>query len=81
MDKHHCGQQGGRFSGGHYGGFANEGVTGERSDERVKEQLCERLADHDGIDVSDVSVEVKDGDVTLTGTVNARKEKRAASSE
>ena len=43
-----------------------------RSDERIREELCERLTEDDAIDPSDVSVAVKDGVVTLTGTVEQR---------
>ncbi len=42
-----------------------------RSDDRVREDICERLS-HSGLDVSEVSVEVKDGTVTLEGTVEDR---------
>jgi osmotically-inducible protein OsmY len=60
-------------------GFAGRGPKGyQRSDERVKEQLSDRLMDDDDIDASDISVEVKNGEVTLTGTVGSREEKRAA---
>ncbi|WP_063580840.1 BON domain-containing protein [Achromobacter ruhlandii] len=45
-----------------------------RSDERVREIVCEYLA-HSGLDVSDVSVDVADGCVTLTGTVADRRAK------
>ncbi|WP_416232618.1 BON domain-containing protein [Achromobacter xylosoxidans] len=45
-----------------------------RSDERVREIVCEYLA-HSGLDVSDVSVDVADGCVTLTGTVPDRRTK------
>ncbi|MFA8357080.1 BON domain-containing protein [Burkholderia ubonensis] len=43
-----------------------------RSDERIRESVCERLASALEIDVSDVSVEVRDGRVELDGTVPAR---------
>lgn len=43
-----------------------------RSDERIREDVCERLAAAFDIDVSDVSVEVRDGRVELEGTVPAR---------
>lgn len=46
-----------------------------RSDERVHEDLCERLAMNPYVDVSDVSVEVLNGVVMLEGTVQARREK------
>lgn len=45
-----------------------------RSDERVRENVCEHLA-HSGLDVSDVSVAVADGCVTLEGTVPDRRTK------
>jgi hypothetical protein len=44
----------------------------------VKEQLSDRLMDDDDVDASEISIEVKNGEVTLTGTVNSREEKRAA---
>lgn len=50
----------------------------QRSDERIREDVCERLAlDHD-IDASDLEIEVSDGIVTLTGTVDDRRMKRLA---
>jgi osmotically-inducible protein OsmY len=60
-------------------GFAGRGPKGyQRSDDRVKEQLSDRLMDDDDIDASEISIEVKNGEVTLTGTVGSREEKRAA---
>ncbi|WP_322080836.1 BON domain-containing protein [Burkholderia sp. BCC1972] len=43
-----------------------------RSDERIREDVCERLAHALEIDVSDVAVQVNDGCVQLDGTVPAR---------
>ncbi|RQR86536.1 MULTISPECIES: BON domain-containing protein [unclassified Burkholderia] len=43
-----------------------------RSDERIREDVCERLAHALDIDVSDVSVQVRDGRVELDGTVPQR---------
>jgi hypothetical protein len=43
-----------------------------RSDERLRELICERLLQEQAVDVSNVSVEVKDGRVTLEGTVPER---------
>ncbi|PJJ99566.1 hypothetical protein CO641_07715 [Lysobacteraceae bacterium NML91-0213] len=55
------------------GGHRGRGPKGyTRSDERIMEALCERLADDDDIDASDISVEVRDGVATLTGTVPHR---------
>jgi len=60
-------------------GFSGRGPKGyQRSDERIKEQLSDRLMDDDNIDASEISIEVKNGEATLTGTVSSREEKRAA---
>jgi hypothetical protein len=56
--------------------FRGRGPKGyERSDDRVKEQVCERLSDHDDIDASEITVTVSSGVVTLSGTVGDRREK------
>lgn len=47
-----------------------------RSDERIREDVCDRLM-QSWIDAEDVDVQVRDGEVTLTGTVRMRDEKRA----
>lgn len=49
-----------------------------RSDERIREDACEQLAYHPYVDATDIEVIVRDGEVTLTGTVDARMVKRAA---
>jgi osmotically-inducible protein OsmY len=49
-----------------------------RSDERIREEIYERLMDHPGIDTSDMDVTVSNGEVTLEGTVDDRWEKRLA---
>ena len=46
-----------------------------RSDERLQEDICERLTDDWRIDASDVSVRVADGVVTLEGSVPERRVK------
>jgi hypothetical protein len=71
---------GGRFGEcygqGTFGGFRGKGPKGyERSDERLKEMICERLTDDDEIDASEITVEVRNGEVTLTGTVDDRQMK------
>ena len=43
-----------------------------RSDERIREMVCERLVEDPGVDVSEVSINVKDGCVELEGTVPSR---------
>ena len=49
-----------------------------RSDDRIREDVCEHLFDHPYIDASEIEVHVADGEVTLTGLVDARIVKRAA---
>lgn len=50
----------------------------KRSDERIKDDIHEELIRHGRIDASDVEVQVKDGEVTLTGQVSSRQDKRVA---
>jgi len=48
-----------------------------RSDERIREDISERLMLADSIDSSEVSISVKDGRVTLEGTVPTRSMKHS----
>lgn len=47
----------------------------KRSDDRIREDVSDRLGDHEYLDVSEVEVTVSNGEVTLTGTVRTRQEK------
>ena len=47
-----------------------------RSDERIREDVCDRLMAMPYIDASQVEIHVKDGEVTLEGMVFRRDEKR-----
>lgn len=59
---------------GSQGSFRGKGPRGYmRSDERLCEDINERLTDDDYIDASDISVDVKDGVVTLSGEVEQRR--------
>lgn len=49
-----------------------------RSDERIREDVCDRLSDDPVVDASEVDVAVASGEVTLTGTVTSREERRRA---
>lgn len=40
--------------------------------------MCDELSDEDTLDASDISVNVKDSEVTLDGTVESRSAKRRA---
>jgi hypothetical protein len=50
----------------------------QRTDERIRELVSERLEEHDEIDASDIEVTVTSGVVTLSGTVDHRHTKRLA---
>jgi osmotically-inducible protein OsmY len=49
-----------------------------RSDERIGEDVCERLLQDDRVDASDIEVNVKEAVVILTGSVDDRPSKRRA---
>lgn len=49
-----------------------------RSDERIREDVNDRLTEDNWIDASDIDVTVSEGEVTLSGTVNDRHSKRRA---
>ena len=49
----------------------------QRSDERIREDLCERLMHAELIDSSEVTIEVAAGKVTMEGTVPERRMKHA----
>jgi osmotically-inducible protein OsmY len=76
----------GQLSGGlgQYGGQQRQHHIGrgpkgyKRSDERIREDVNERLTQDPEIDASEIEVQVKDGEVTLTGTVEMRYAKRRA---
>lgn len=77
----------GREQEGYESRMWSEGMSGHRgrgprnfiqSDDRINQRVCEVLADDDRIDASDVDVNVKDGEVTLSGTVDDRRAKRLA---
>lgn len=49
-----------------------------RSDERIREDINDRLSDDPFVDATDIEVTVSNADVTLTGTVDHRSTKRRA---
>ena len=49
-----------------------------RSDDRMREELCDLLTDDDTVDASNIEVRVDQGEVTHSGTVNDRESKRCA---
>jgi hypothetical protein len=61
------------------GRFFGRGPKGyRRSDERIREEICDRLMTHPDVDASEVDVIVAAGIVTLVGAVDDRHQKRIA---
>lgn len=59
--------------------FYGRGPKGyARSDDRIREDVCERLSEHDEVDASDIEVSIQNREVTLTGTVETRRMKHLA---
>ena len=61
---------------GPYGGRGPRGW--QRSDERIKDDVCERMTQHPYLDASDIDVQVGACEVTLLGAVPDRRAKRLA---
>ncbi|WP_295820515.1 BON domain-containing protein [uncultured Deinococcus sp.] len=68
-----------------YGGYGTteshrgKGPKGyQRSDDRIREMVSDALEDDDRLDASNIEVQVQNGEVTLTGTVTDRTQKRRA---
>jgi osmotically-inducible protein OsmY len=64
-----------RERGGHYG----RGPRGyQRSDDRIEEEINDQLTRHWSLDATDVQVEVNNGEVTLLGSVQTRRDRQLA---
>lgn len=61
---------------GDHRGKGPKGYT--RSDDRIREEVSDRLSDDPMIDASDIEVQVSEGEVTLSGEVDSRQTKRRA---
>ncbi len=63
----------------YYGPFTGVGpLNYQRSDDKIEEDICDRLTQHGQLDASDVDVDVNNGEVTLKGSVPDRRMKRLA---
>jgi len=61
------------------GPYTGRGPKGyQRSDDRIREDVSDRLTAHGEIDASDIEVRIQAAEVTLTGFVDSRAAKRAA---
>ena len=49
-----------------------------RSDDRVREEICDCMTDDPMLDASEITVQVSEGVVTLSGSVSSRDQKRRA---
>jgi len=64
---------------GSTGGHAGRGPKGyRRSDDRIREDVCDRLSWNDEVDATEITVRVSNCEVTLEGTVETRHMKRLA---
>jgi len=64
---------------GRPGPYAGRGPLGyQRSDSRIREDVCERLTDAGDVDATSIAVAVEGGVVTLTGTLRDRATRRRA---
>ena len=70
------GEPAGASAGGWHVGKGPSGYT--RSDERIREDVCDRLTDDPYVDASNIEVAVQGGEVTLAGHVDRREDKRRA---
>lgn len=61
---------------GPYSGMGPSGY--QRSDERIMEDVCERLTQHGRIDSRQIEIQVRQGEVTLSGQVRRKDEKHLA---
>jgi len=74
-----------------HGGFGNgdamamgTGLQGRgpkgyvRSDERIREDVCDRLMEDPHLDASAIDVQIENGDVKLSGTVDSRRARHHA---
>ena len=50
----------------------------QRSDERIREDICERMSQCGDLDARDIEVRVSNAEVTLVGLVQDRQDKRLA---
>jgi hypothetical protein len=59
--------------------YAGRGPKGyKRPDDRIREEICDCMTDDSALDASEIVVEVIDGEVTLSGSVMSRDQKRRA---
>jgi hypothetical protein len=60
----------------HYVGRGPKGY--KRSDDRIRDEICDRMTEDPHLDASEIEVDVIEGEVTLSGSVMSRDQKRRA---
>ncbi|MEX0784726.1 MAG: BON domain-containing protein [Dehalococcoidia bacterium] len=79
MYRGEMGQYSGQSRESSYGQYSGRGPKGyQRSDDRIREDVCERLTQAWDVDAEDIDVRVSNGEVTLSGSVMDRYQKRMA---
>ena len=59
--------------------FVGRGPKGyQRSDDRIREEVCDCMTEDPMLDASEIEVAVRQGEVTLCGSVTSREQKRRA---
>lgn len=61
---------------GPYTGMGPQGY--QRKDDRIQDEVCEILSQHGQLDASGIEIEVQNGEVTLRGEVDRKREKNLA---
>ncbi len=57
--------------------YVGRGPRGyQRTDDRIREDVCDLLTDDPRVDASDIDIQISKGEVTLAGSVRTRDEKR-----
>lgn len=77
-DYFHTGSEGNLY-GSQFGLYKGKGPRNyKRSDERIREEIIDRLTDDPWVDAVEIETDVKNREVILTGTVNDKSGKRRA---
>jgi osmotically-inducible protein OsmY len=75
----YAGRQGWESTGQTMGQYVGRGPKNYlRSDDRIRDDVCRRLTENPEVDASNIDVDVSNREVTLTGNVSSREQRRKA---